>query len=163
VQIRNPGAFRPWQHVLQALSGYLALAAKMLESDDPQFCSGWNIGPLPGSELPVRQIVELFLEEWGGGSWEDISDPAQVHEAHILRLAIDKAIWLLDWKPRWTVHEALRHTARWYRRYFTAPAGMRALSLEQIAAYEAAYAAGPNVPVIPIVPDVMDAAAVHPA
>ncbi len=153
VQIRSPGAFRPWQHVLQALSGYLTLAAKLLHSDDPQYCSGWNIGPLPGNELPVRQIVDLFLEEWGSGRWEDVSDPTQLHEAHILRLAIDKAIWLLDWKPRWTVHESLRQTARWYRHYLDDPRTMRDLSLEQIQDYESAYETAPNLPVAPIVTD----------
>ena len=153
-QIRNAGAFRPWQHVLQALSGYLTLAAKLLESDDPKYCSGWNIGPLPGNELPVRQIVEMFLQEWGSGSWEDVSDVSQPHEAHVLRLAIDKAIWLLGWKPRWTVQEALRQTARWYRRYFETPESMRDLCIEQICAYEAAYETPPNLPVAPVVPDV---------
>lgn len=154
VQIRNAGAFRPWQHVLQALSGYLTLAAKLIESNDPQYCSGWNIGPLPGNELPVRQIVELFLQEWGGGSWEAVSDASQPHEAHILRLSIDKALWLLGWKPRWTVHEALRQTARWYRRYFEAPNGMQEMSIEQIRGYEAAYETPPNLTVAPVVPDV---------
>jgi CDP-glucose 4,6-dehydratase len=115
--------------------------------------SGWNIGPLPGNELPVRRIVELFLQEWGGGSWEDVSDPSQLHEAHILRLAIDKALWLLDWKPRWTVREAIRQTARWYRRYLEAPDTMRELSLEQIRAYEAAYQDPPILPLNPVVPD----------
>ncbi len=150
VQLRNPGAFRPWQHVLQALSGYLTLAARLLTSDDPKFCSGWNIGPLPGSELPVREVVDLFLAEWGGGRWEDVSDPAQLHEASILRLAIDKAIWLLGWRPRWTVQQALHHTARWYRRYFDAPDTIREMSLSQIEAYEAALAAPPAAPVMPV-------------
>jgi CDP-glucose 4,6-dehydratase len=159
VPIRSPGAFRPWQHVLQALSGYLTLAARLLESDDPKYCSGWNIGPLPGNELPVRQIVESFLQEWGCGTWEDASDPSQPHEAHILRLAIDKAIWLLDWKPRWTVQETLRHTARWYRQYFQSPKMMRELGLEQIHAYESAYETGPNVPFVPVMPDVSPATA----
>ncbi len=138
VQVRNPNAFRPWQHVLQALSGYLTLAGRLLASDDPQLCSGWNFGPLPGNELPVRDIVVRFLEFWGGGSWTDVSNPTAPHESNILRLAIDKAIWQLDWRPQWSVHDTLREAARWYRRYVDDPRCMRELSVDQIAAYEAA-------------------------
>lgn len=142
VPIRNPGSYRPWQHVLQALSGYITLAARLLESDNPDLCSGWNIGPLPGNELSVREVVELFLQEWGAGSWINISDPAQPHEANILRLAIDKALWQLDWKPRWSVHEALRQTARWYKQFFVEPESMRQLCVKQIEAYEATFTKG---------------------
>jgi len=81
VELRNPSAYQPWQHVLQALSGYLTLAAKLLESDDPQLCSGWNIGPLPGHELSVRQVAEEFLAEWGHGRWRDVSGLEKPHEA----------------------------------------------------------------------------------
>ena len=138
VELRNPSSFRPWQHVLQALSGYLTIAARLLSSNDPELCSGWNFGPLPGNELPVREVVKLFLQEWGEGSWIDISDPKQRHEANILRLCIDKALWQLNWKPAWSVHEALGQTAIWYKRYFEEPEPMRELSREQISAYEAA-------------------------
>ena len=70
-----PRAVRPWQHVLEPLGGYLALAARMLESDDPAWCDAWNFGPLPGDEIPVCRLVELFIAAWGGGAWEDVSDP----------------------------------------------------------------------------------------
>lgn len=138
IAIRSPGAFRPWQHVLQALSGYLMLAARLFESDDAMYQSGWNIGPLPGNELPVREVVELILNEWGGGTWRDVSDHSQPHEANILRLAVDKAIWQLDWRPRWNVQETLRHTVEWYRHYYEGTTLMRQLALEQIEAYESA-------------------------
>jgi CDP-glucose 4,6-dehydratase len=138
VQLRNPGACRPWQHVLQALSGYLTVAARLLESDDPALQSGWNIGPLPGNEISVREVVERFIAEWGEGSWVDAGDPSQPREANILRLAIDKALWQLDWRPRWTIDEVLRYTARWYRQHFEEQGSMRSLCLEQVAAYEAA-------------------------
>lgn len=138
VELRNPGAFRPWQHVLQALSGYLTLAVRLAESDDPEFCSGWNIGPLPGNELPVREIVDLFLAQWGRGSWTDTSNCGQPHEASILRLSIDKALWRLGWQPAWNIDEALRHTARWYQQYLEDPESIHALNLEQISAYEGA-------------------------
>jgi len=137
-RLRSPGAFRPWQHVLQALSGYLTLAARLLDSDDPSLCSGWNFGPLPGNELPVQKLVDIFLEQWGAGSWIDVSDTNNPHEANVLRLSIDKALWQLDWRPCWSVHETLRRTAQWYRRYLDAPESMRDFSYEQIDAYQAA-------------------------
>ena len=67
----------------------------------PNYCSGWNIGPLTGSELPVAQVIDLFLKEWGDGSWQDVSQPDQPREANILRLCIDKAVWQLGWTPAW--------------------------------------------------------------
>jgi len=136
VKVRSPHAFRPWQHVLQALSGYMTLAARLLESDDPELCSGWNIGPLPGNEIPVSEVVEIFLEEWGGGSWRDASDPKASQEAMILRLSIDKALWDLPWRPSWNTRETLRRTAEWYREYLAGERTMREVSLKQIECYE---------------------------
>ena len=136
VQVRNPNALRPWNHVLQALSGYLHLAGRLLESDDPQFSSGWNFGPLPGNELPVCEIVELLIQEWGEGTWIDASDPHQPHESQILRLAIDKARWQLGWRPRWDVQQSLRETVRWYQAYFVGQEDLVDLSRQQIESYE---------------------------
>lgn len=140
VQIRNPHATRPWQHVLQCLSGYLTLSARLLESDDPKFCSGWNIGPTPGSELPVHNVVDTFLEEWGSGTWIDVADPDQPHEAATLYLTIDKAMRELKWRPCWTTQQTLCRTARWFREYVAAPDQARSLCLDQIAEYEQAMA-----------------------
>lgn len=139
VQLRNPGSFRPWQHVLQALSGYLTLAARLADSDDPEFCSGWNIGPLPGNELPVREVVELFFSEWGRGSWLDKSASGEPREANILRLSIDKALWRLGWQPAWNIHETLRQTAHWYKKYLKEPESITEVCLEQISEYENAF------------------------
>lgn len=141
VQVRSPNAFRPWQHVLQALSGYLTLSEKLLTTNDAKYCSGWNIGPIPGNELPVRSVVDLFLEEWGSGSWVDASDPSAVREAGILRLSIDKAIWELDWKPCWDVRQSIQHTARWYRHHRNAKGQMRDFSKSQIAQFESDFRA----------------------
>lgn len=138
--IRSPGSFRPWQHVLQALSGYLTLAAKLLVADDRALCSAWNFGPLPGNELPVRDVVELFLREWGEGSWNDVSNRESQRESTTLRLNIDKALWQLGWQPCWNVHQAVRETARWYRAYFDDPRGVWDLAIEQMQAYELAMA-----------------------
>jgi CDP-glucose 4,6-dehydratase len=136
IDIRSPHAVRPWQHVLQALSGYLTLAARMLGDDDPALCSGWNIGPLPGSELTVREVVAQFLALWGSGEWRDVSDRAHPREAQTLRLCIDKALWQLPWRPRWTTDKVLALTADWYRRYLAGGDDMLRISLDQIAEYE---------------------------
>lgn len=141
IELRNPSAIRPWQHVLQALSGYLTLASRMLGDDDPALCSGWNIGPLPGNDLTVREVVEQFLAIWGEGEWRDISDRDHVHEAHTLRLCIDKARSQLNWHPCWTTSQVLASTADWYRCWLESDADLQQLSLTQIAAYEEAMRA----------------------
>lgn len=138
VELRCPHAVRPWQHVIQCLSGYLALAARLLRDDDPALCSGWNIGPLPGSELTVREVVEQFLAIWGNGEWRDVSDREHPREAQTLRLCIDKALWQLHWRPRWTTAQVLSLTAQWYRAWLDGEQDLQSLSLNQIAAYEQA-------------------------
>lgn len=137
VPVRSPRAIRPWQHVLEPLGGYLSLAGRMLQSDDPAWCEAWNFGPAPGEEIPVGQLVELFVQAWGNGAWQDVSDPCQPHEAGVLRLCIDKAIHQLGWRPRWSVAEALRRTADWFRRFYASPSpDALAACCEDIAAYE---------------------------
>lgn len=137
VPVRNPTAIRPWQHVLEPLSGYLALASRMMSSDDPRWCDAWNFGPLSGDDTPVGKLVDSFVAAWGGGEWKDMSDSSQPHEAQVLRLGIDKALYQLGWHPRWSVAEAVRHTAAWYRRFYRdRPANMRDACLADIAAYE---------------------------
>jgi CDP-glucose 4,6-dehydratase len=139
VPVRSPGAVRPWQHVLEPLGGYLTLAARLLASNDPRWCDAWNFGPLPGNDIPVRRLVELFLQTWGEGSWRDASRPGQPHEAGALRLSIDKAIHQLDWRPRWDVAEAVRRTAQWYRRFHRHESPtMRDACLLEIEGYQAA-------------------------
>lgn len=137
VPVRNPGALRPWQHVLEPLSGYLTLAARMLESDDPRLCDAWNFGPAPGEEVPVGQLADLFLQVWGEGSWQDKSRADQPHEAGVLRLSIDKAIHQLGWRPRWPLAETIERTARWYRRFYgDGPTQAREACLADIDHYQ---------------------------
>ena len=145
IEVRSPDAFRPWQHVLQCLSGYLTIADKLMNSKSDEaakYSTSWNIGPFPGSEIPVKDIVEGFIECWQDGEWLDVSDPTQPREAHTLRLCIDKALWELDWKPQWSVHEAIRKTAEWYRRYLRGAESMQEVCVKQIFAYEAAMQQG---------------------
>jgi CDP-glucose 4,6-dehydratase len=135
--VRNPRALRPWQHVLEPLSGYLSLAARMSCSDDPTWCDGWNFGPLPGDQTTVGDLVDLFVAAWGQGNWQDASCPAQLHEAGVLQLSIEKALQKLQWRPRWRLDEAVRRTADWYRTFYCGGVSMRDACLADIAAYDA--------------------------
>ncbi len=136
VPVRSPRSVRPWQHVLEPLSGYLTLAVRMFESDDPAWSDAWNFGPIPGDEIPVCRLVEQFIEAWGEGRWNDVSDPSHPHEAAALRLNIDKALHQLGWRPRWNVCEAVRRTAAWFRRYYHEGASSsRQACLQDIQAY----------------------------
>lgn len=137
IKLRSPTALRPWQHVLQCLSGYLTVGAGLLGSQPDRYCSAWNIGPLPGNEIPVSDVVDDFIEHWGHGTAEDVSDPNELPEANILRLSIDKAIWELGWRPRWSVYKSLEKTAEWYQQYFSDTSHMQEMSLAQIGEYEA--------------------------
>lgn len=136
VPVRNPAAIRPWQHVLEPLAGYLALAEAMLAEPGPRWCTGWNFGPASGADITVRELAEIFIDAWGSGSWEDTHDPRAPIETHVLRLAIDKAVADLPWRPRLDAHEAIRRTAAWFRGFATAPASARSLCEADIAAYE---------------------------
>lgn len=118
VPVRNPQAIRPWQHVLEPISGYLTLAAQMQASDKPHWCSGWNFGPRTGDEATVEALVTRLCQAWGDGTWQDMSDKSHPHEAGILRLSIDKATWLLGWRPTWDLQQTVERTANWYRNYY---------------------------------------------
>jgi len=135
VPIRNPHAIRPWQHVLEPLSGYLTLATAMLKKPDATWASGWNFGPVSGTELPVGKLASAFIEAWGSGKWVDKSTPDQPHEASILRLCIEKAGWELGWRPRWTCDEMVRRTAQWYRRVLCEGADARMACEADMNAY----------------------------
>jgi CDP-glucose 4,6-dehydratase len=140
IDVRNPAAVRPWQHVLEPLAGYLQLASRMLD-DGATFTGAWNFGPESEDALTVQWVVERFLEEWGRGSWQAAgSATPQPHEAHLLTLDSSKAVGLLGWEPRWDAREAVRRTAAWYHRQAgeTVPAGE--LCAADIADYEVAAA-----------------------
>ena len=135
VPVRNPHAIRPWQHVLEPLSGYLTLAAAMLEQPAPKWCDSWNFGPVSGTELTVGRLADAFVAAWGSGHWEDRSDPSQPHEASVLRLSIEKAGWTLNWCPRWSCEEMVKRTAQWYRRVLCEGADARKTCEADIEAY----------------------------
>ena len=116
VIIRNPSAVRPWQHVLEPLSGYLLLAEKMYQSPG-QYCEAWNFGPPEGSMKTVGEVTDLVIQNWGEGAWQDKSEKNAPHEAGILKLDISKAISSLNWNPIWNIEKAVGKTIEWYKNY----------------------------------------------
>jgi CDP-glucose 4,6-dehydratase len=139
IVVRNPEAVRPWQHVLEPLSGYLWLAALILR-DGRRYEGAWNFGPTGEvGDRPVRWVVERFLEDWGSGSWTtpgDVGRQPQPHEAHHLSLDSSKARDNLGWAPAWDAQTAVQQTASWYRDYCRAPATARDLVDRQLQTYE---------------------------
>jgi CDP-glucose 4,6-dehydratase len=135
--VRNPDAIRPWQHVLEPLSGYLTLGERLL-SEGHRFAEAWNFGPTrERSDQPVRWVVERFVEEWGAGSWTTPpSTEGQPHEAQRLSLDSAKARERLAWAPVWDPSTAVRRTASWYREYYRAPESARQLVDDELHAYQ---------------------------
>lgn len=116
VNIRSPHAIRPWQHVLEPLSGYLLLAQRLLE-DGPAHAEGWNFGPAEEDAKPVQWLVERLTESWGeGASWQ-LDDQPQPHEAHYLKLDCAKARSRLGWQPCWHLGRTLESIVTWHRAY----------------------------------------------
>lgn len=135
VLIRNCDATRPWQHVLEPLSGYLILAQALYESGD-EFATGWNFGPNDSDAYPVGVLMDMILKKWGSGSWiKELSK--QPHEAQSLRLDCSKARKYLKWAPRWNIETAVEESVNWYRAYIK-NADMQEVTLEQIIRYQAA-------------------------
>ncbi|MSU58887.1 MAG: CDP-glucose 4,6-dehydratase [Pedosphaera sp.] len=114
ILVRNPVAVRPWQHVLECLSGYLWLGARLAkEGKKSRIASPFNFGPEPSARQPVRRLVEEILRHWPG-EWTDGSTPGSVHEATLLSLSIEKAGAWLGWYPSWSFEEAVKRTIVWY-------------------------------------------------
>lgn len=113
IEVRNPSSVRPWQHVLEPLSGYLLLGCKAFEVPD-QISTSWNFGPLEESNLRVEDLVKEAINIWGGGTYLNKMLPGQMHEANLLKLDINKAINKLGWYPKWDAKEALRVTIKGY-------------------------------------------------
>jgi CDP-glucose 4,6-dehydratase len=114
IDVRNPNAVRPWQHVLEPLSGYLQLGV-LLDKNPLHFSKPYNFGPLPTDHLTVKQLVETAIESWGTGSWADSSDPNQLHEAGLLKLDISRAMNELKWIPKLSAKQAISWTIDWYK------------------------------------------------
>jgi CDP-glucose 4,6-dehydratase len=138
ISLRNPQSTRPWQHVLEPLSGYLLLASvlaghgnRALDGYEPR--SAYNFGPGPEANRPVVDLVEELIKHWPG-EWIDARDPNAVHEAGLLQLCTDKARNELKWSPVWDFSEAVANTAIWYRET-NVSCNVADLTRAQIASY----------------------------
>jgi CDP-glucose 4,6-dehydratase len=131
--IRNPHAIRPWQHVLEPLSGYLLLAQKLYQ-EGVAYAEGWNFGPSDEDAMPVQWIVERLTQTWGEGASWVLDGGDHPHEAHYLKLDCSKARARLGWHPKWPLDETLGKIVDWQKNYRQG-VDMKAATLKQIDVY----------------------------
>jgi len=117
ITIRSPSAVRPWQYVLEPLSGYLLLGTLMYK-DGARYSDPWNFGPDGESIMTAEELVKLVIKHWGGGAYT-IETSDHPHEVNLLRLDVSKACALLGWKQVYDVHEAVERTVNWYKNFYT--------------------------------------------
>lgn len=132
VKIRSPDSVRPWQYVLEPISGMLSLAERMY--NDIKFSGAWNFGPAQNTEISVKELVDKFINIWGSGSYE-IDEVQNYNEANYLQLDISKAKRELSWTPQYNFDVALEETVEWYKEYYRNPAFMDKKTGEQIEEY----------------------------
>ena len=143
IPVRNPFATRPWQHVLEPLSGYLWLAAtlaqpKLVGAELKDISSAFNFGPEKEANRNVGELVREVLKNWPG-KWDDKSNPHDLHEAKLLMLSTAKAKKILHWHPTWNFETAIAETVSWYRAVHERGEKIaEALTVKQIQEYEAA-------------------------
>lgn len=116
VDIRNPSATRPWQHVLEPLSGYLQIGQKLLEGQK-DFADSWNFGPEEEGAITVGQVVEHVKQHWPAVKYQ-LGEACGLHEAGLLKLDVSKAHHLLNWRPVWDSGQCFEHTVSWYRNWY---------------------------------------------
>jgi len=133
VRIRNPYAIRPWQHVLEPLAGYIALAERLYQQG-PDWADAWNFGPAEEDAKPVEWIVRAMTAQWGDGSDWAVDDGTHPHEANYLKLDCSRAYSRLQWRPRWTLGEALTQIVNWHKAH-AAGSAARSLCEQQITQY----------------------------
>lgn len=120
IEVRNPGAVRPWQHVLEPLGGYLLLGG-LLNDDPARYSGAYNFGPDPGDHLTVKELVNMAIETWQSGEWKDTAGKDQPHEAGLLKLDISKAKKMLKWQPKLNAAAAIEWTMQWYKKTDAVP------------------------------------------
>ena len=133
LMIRNPLATRPWQHVLEPLSGYLILAQQLYQGGS-KFASGWNFGPRDESNRTVEEVINLLISNWGGAARWEIENSKRPHEANFLKLDCSKAQLNLGWIPRWNLELAIQAIVQW-QKAFQAGENMQEFTLGQITKY----------------------------
>jgi CDP-glucose 4,6-dehydratase len=132
VKIRNPNSVRPWQHVLEPITGMLMLAERMYKN--VEFSGNWNFGPESHKEITVKELAETFIGFWGSGNYS-IEEMKSYNEADYLQLDISKAKRMLKWTPQYNFNTALKETVDWYKRYYGAEINMKKKTEEQIEKY----------------------------
>ena len=135
LKLRNPNATRPWQHVLEPLSGYLWLAAKLLGTDGERYADGWNFGPADASVTTVGDLAQRLVTAWGMGRVEIPGNVGQPHEAGLLKLDVSKAGTQLGWHGVWDVQRTVQETVAWYNAHHQKNADLQTLTQQQIATY----------------------------
>jgi CDP-glucose 4,6-dehydratase len=139
IVVRNPLHTRPWQHVLEPLSGYLKLGAMLLQHpNNTEYCDAFNFGPNVTSNRNVRELVEEVIQCWGEGSWYHLKNERANHETSLLHVSSDRAFHKLGWYPKWEFKETIANTIEWYKRAQTMddPNQLVELTLGQIRNYE---------------------------
>lgn len=134
IEIRNPIAIRPWQHVLEPLSGYLLLGQKLFENKT-KYSEGFNFGPNEESVLTVAEVAKLVTDNYGLGK-VTVGEPSDLHEAGLLMLNIDKAKKILGWTPTYTAKKAISETVNWYKHFYYKSPDMYEFTLNQIKIFE---------------------------
>ena len=137
IEIRNPIAVRPWQHVLEPLSGYLLLGQKLLE-DGQKYADGFNFGPNEDSVLTVAEVSKMVTEFYEKGKVV-VGEASPLHEAGLLMLNIEKAKEVLNWTPTLSAKEAIKNTVDWYKKFYAKKDDMYEYTMEQIVNYEEKY------------------------
>lgn len=139
LEVRNPASVRPWQHVLEPLSGYLWLGAKLSAKGGEKFASSWNFGPLPTVTHTVGELAEALINSWNEGSWHAAHEENAPHEAELLKLSIDKANLHLKWEPVWDFATTVSRTMAWYQKFLAHPnceQDIHCTCLDDIESYE---------------------------
>jgi CDP-glucose 4,6-dehydratase len=135
VIIRNPQSVRPWQHVLEPVSGYFQLAEKLFAEGAP-WAEAWNFGPEGNDQQTVRFVLDRMRASWGeSAAWEQ-DKTAQPHEAKLLYLDVEKSKQKLGWKPVWDIDRAIQYTCQWYVDFYKNKTSAKNLCLEQIRGFE---------------------------
>lgn len=133
ITLRNPNSIRPWQHVLEPLSGYLWLGALMW-NDGTSYSEGWNFGPDNENALTVEEVVKKILELFQSGNYK-VDNGTSLHEARLLTLDITKAISMLNWRPVFNNDQSIKETTEWYKHFYENNADIQEFTLDQINNY----------------------------
>jgi CDP-glucose 4,6-dehydratase len=133
-RLRHPDAVRPWQHVLEPLSGYLLLAARLLDEGGERFARAWNFGPDASDDASVSNVAQRVASLWGNGAMVEQAENSDWHEAGLLRLDSTQARTELGWAPRWSLQQALEHTVAWQQAWLQGD-DMQAVCRDQIVTY----------------------------